>query len=271
MKAFGREPGGAAAAAAAVLFVVLAAGAAAAGRGGLGNGSGDGSGPQVAEKIVLDPSPASREIEPLLARLWASRFFRQNDAVRLEIINNRYAFFGPGSPVPPKGSKGLGCFSHTPGARDVIFLRKDLFSHFEVGMEGTELYKNVGERVLPVLVHEICHDLWANVLDDRERAAFAREGEDLIEEYCRAQTDAGQRLFLLRFGDDISDPRCRRSYAEIGDILAARLSRPLLAHELFPWLAERLFMTKTMIPKPLRKYYSCILADIPSADAETIR
>jgi len=265
-KALGSEPGGAVAAVAAALLV-LAAVAAAAGRGSPGSGGG----PQTAEKIVLDPSPASRAIEPLLARLWDSGFFRHNDAVRLEILNNRYAFFGPGSPVPPKGSRGLGCFSHTPGARDIIFLRKNLFSHFEVGMEGTDLYKDVQERVLPVLVHEICHDLWTNVLDDRERAAFAREGEELIEEYCRAQTAAGQQLFLLRFGDDISSPRCRRSYAEIEDILTARLSRPLLAHEMFPWLAERLFMTKTMIPKPLRKYYSCILAGVLSADAEIIR
>ncbi len=221
---------------------------------------------QAHERMVLEPSPGSRAIEPFLARLWDSGFFRRNDAVRREILNNNYDFLGPKGPLPPKGIKGLGCYSHSPGDKDTIFLRKDLFSRYEVGLEGITLYENEGRRVLPVLVHEICHDLWMNVLDDRERAAFAREGEDLMEEFCMAQTADGRRLFRIRYGDDIGDPGCRRSYSEIEGIRAARLPRPVGAHELFAWLAERLFLTKRTIPRPLRKYYSCILAGIPAAD-----
>lgn len=249
-----------------VLFL-LAGGAAAAGPGRDGSREGRPS----ERKIVLDSSPGSRAVEPILARLWDSGFFRQNDAVRLELLNNNYAFFGPGSPVPPKGTRGLGCYSRKPGQKDTIFLQKDLFARFEIGPEGLAAPVDMSRRILPVLLHEICHDLWMNILDERERAAFAREGSELMEQYCMAQTDEGQRLFQLRFGDDIADPRCRRSYSEIDRILAARLPRPLGAHELFPWLAERLFMTKAMIPKPLRKYYSCILAGVAATETETLR
>ena len=264
-KGFSREPaGGLVILAAAALFV--------AGTGWAGQRPAeDTPAPAAPARIVLDASPGSRAMEPLLARLWDSGFFRRNDAVLREILNNHYAFLGPGGPVPPTGSKGLGCYAHTPGDQDVIFLRRDLFSRFEIDMEGVTVFEDTSRRILPVLVHEICHDLWMNILDDRERAAFAREGEDLMDGYCLAQSADGRQLFLLRYGDDIADPRCRRSYAEIEALRDARMTRPVCAHELFSWLAERLFMTKRAIPRPLQKYYSCILAGVPCAAAGPVR
>jgi len=210
-------------------------------------------------------------MEELLARLWASGFFRRNEAVRLELLNNDYAFFDTGSPVPPKGNKGLGCFVRGKEGRDTILLRKDLFAYFEVGMEGVVEHRNVSRRTLPVLVHEICHDLWTNILDERERAAFTREGGDLMEEYRLAQTAEEKLRFLSLAGDDISDPRRLQSYSGIDGILAAHPPRTLLGHELFAWLAERLFTTKARIPKPLRKYYSCILSEVASDPTESPR
>ncbi|MCK7525155.1 MAG: hypothetical protein MZV64_49900 [Ignavibacteriales bacterium] len=41
-----------------------------------------------------------------------------------------------GGPKPPDGVRGLACFSKG-GRKDTIFLRKDLFAHFDVGLEGT--------------------------------------------------------------------------------------------------------------------------------------
>lgn len=248
-------------------LVVLAAGLAAAGPGGpAGKG-----GPQSADRIVLGPTPGARAVEPFLARLWDSGFFRHNDAVWRELLNNDYAFFGPDSPPPPLGVKGLGCYSRTPGRRDTIFLQKDLFSRLELGLEGITLYQDKSQRVLPVLVHEICHDLWMNVLDDGERAAFTREGQDLMEQYCLAQTADDRRLFLLYFGDDLGEAGCRRSYSEIDRLLAARAARPVCAHELFAWLAERFFVTKARIPRPLQKYYSCVIAAVPTTRADAVR
>lgn len=235
------------------------------------NGPGSPQNAGTGARFVLEPTPGARAVEPFLARLWDSGFFRRNDAVLRELLNNRYAFLGPDGPVPPQGSRGLGCYSHAPDGRDVIFLRKDLFSRFEIGLEEVTVYPSEDRRVLPVLVHEICHDLWMNVLDDRERAAFAREGQDLMEQYCLAQTPDGRRLFLLCFGDDLGEASCRRSYAEIDRLLVARADRPVCAHELFAWLAERLFVTKARIPGPLQKYYSCLIAAVPAAGSGGVK
>ena len=249
--------------AAALLLLAAAAGAA-------GRGTEDGPAVRAPEaRIVLGDTPGAKAAEPLLARLWASGFFRRNEAVLGELLNNNYAFFDQGGPLAPRGILGLACFSRTPGARDTIFLKKDLFAHFEVGLEGVLERPDVGGRVLPVLVHEIFHDLWSNVLDERERAAFSREGEAFMRDYRRAQTADETRRFLALAGDDAADPRCLRSYAGIGEILAANPTRAMCGHEMFAWLAERLFTTKAMIPCPLRKYYACVIAGIPTGTPGT--
>jgi hypothetical protein len=248
--------------AAALLLLAAAAGAA-------GRGREDGTAVRFPEaRIVLGDTPGAKAAEPLLARLWASGFFRRNEAVLRELLNNDYAFFDQGGPQAPKGILGLACYSRTRSARDTIFLKKDLFAHFDVGLEGTVERADVGARVLPVLVHEICHDLWANVLDDRERAAFSREGEAFMRDFLRAQTADETRRFLALAGEDTADPRCLRSYAGIGEILAANPTRAMCGHEMFAWLAERFFRTKAMIPCPLRKYYTCVIAGIPTGTSK---
>lgn len=249
----------------AAAFLLLAAASGAAGR-----GREDGPAVRAPEaRIVLGDTRGAKAAEPMLARLWASGFFRWNEAVLRELLNNNYAFFDEGGPAPPKGNKGLGCYSRTLGERDTIFLKRDLFAHFEVSLEGISERVDVGGRVLPVLVHEVCHDLWTNVLDGRERAAFCREVEAFMRDFQRAQTADETRRFLAVAGEDAADPRCLRSYAGIGDILAANPTRAMCGHEMFAWLAERLFTTRAMIPCPLRKYYACILAGIPTGPAGT--
>jgi hypothetical protein len=249
--------------AAALLLLAAAAGAA-------GRGREDGIAVRFPEgRIVLGDTPGAKAAEPLLARLWASGFFRRNEAVLREFLNNDYALFDAAGPNPPDGVQGLACFSKKNGRKDTIFLRKDLFAHFDVGLEGTVERADVGGCVLSFLVHEIFHDLWLNVLDDQERAAFSREGEAFMKDFRMAQTAEDKRLFLLLAGDDAANPRCLRSYAGIGDILAANPTRALCGHEMFAWLAERLFTTRAMIPCPLRKYYSCVLAGIPTGTAGT--
>jgi len=218
------------------------------------------------ERLALAASDASRAAAPLLAQLWDSGFFRRNEAVSLEILNNDYAFLERGGPIAPRGNSGLACYSRGREGKDTIYLRKDLFSHFEIRMEGVIKRPDIGPRVLTVLVHEICHDLWVNILDDGERAAFTRQGEKFVADYRMALTPEDKRLFLLRAGDDVPDPRRIRSYACLDGMVAAIPSRVLCGQELFAWLAERFFSTKAMIPKPLRKYYACILTGIPSGE-----
>jgi hypothetical protein len=220
------------------------------------------------QRVVPDASPGARALHSLLARLWASGFFKRNEAVERELLNNIYAFFDETSPRPPKGSKGLGCFAPGPDGTDTIFLRKELFARFEVTMDDVVIFPDACRRALPVLVHEICHDLWTHILDDAERASFCREGVDFMEEYRRAQTPEDRRLFLVRAGDDLADPGTLRSYAGMDEILNTLPPGALRGHELFAWLAERLFMTKSRIPKMLGKYYSSILAEAGSGPRE---
>ena len=236
---------------------------------GLGGAVGrEGDGPagsqQPGRRIALDPSPGGRAVEPLLARLWASGFFRRNEAVRQELLDNDYSFFDKGGPIVPKGNRGLGCYAQELGGKDTIYLSRDLFAYFTIGLEEVVIYRDISQRALPVLVHEICHDLWTNILDDTERAAFTREGLGFIEEYRMAQTAEDKRLFLMRAGEDVADPRALRTYSGLDGILETHPPRALCSHELFAWLAERLFTMKARIPAPLQKYYSCILADAPS-------
>ena len=221
-----------------------------------------GEGPRRPEKrAVFEPSSGEQALRPLLAKLWASGFFKRNEAVLREIRNNTYSFFDKDSPKPPEGVRGQGCCSRGPDGRSTIYLRKELLARFEVGLEGVAIYPEGTGRALPVLIHEICHDFWVNILDEGERVSFAREGGEFMEEYRRAQTAEDRRLFLARAGDDISDPGTLRSYAGIDWILATFPPRSMRGHEFFAWLAERLFTTKARIPKRLDKYYTCILDD----------
>jgi hypothetical protein len=262
-----RESGGPAALIAAALLLLTVRGGAAGGD----EGNPVGGPQQSAGRVVVEPGPAARTVAPLLARLWASGFFRRNEAVRLELENNSYLFFDEGSPAAPKGSKGWGCYTRSPSGEDIVYLRKDLFSHFELGLDGLVEHPRLGQKVLPVLVHEICHDLWMNVLDQRERAAFCREGDELMQEYLMALTAEEQRRFLLLAGDDAADPGGLKSYAGIEGFLSTKPPRAVCGQELFAWLAERLFSTKAKIPIPLRKYYSCIITGIAPVGEEARR
>ena len=255
---------------AAGLLVLAASSAASAFAAGAGDRGADSEGgPRAQEqRVVADPAAGGRAIQCLLAKLWASGFFKRNEAVERELLNNTYGFFDETSPRPPKGSKGLGCFAPGPNGGDIIYLKKELFARFEIRMDDVVIFPDASGRAMPVLVHEICHDLWTHILDDAERAAFCREGIDFMEEYRRAQTPEDRRLFLVRAGDDLADPGTLRSYAGMDEILNTIPRGALRGHELFAWLAERLFMTKARIPKMLGKYYSSILAEAGSGPRE---
>jgi hypothetical protein len=223
--------------------------------------AGEGGAQAQERRVVADPAAGCRAIQCLLAKLWAAGFFKRNEAVERELLNNTYAFFDETSPRPPRGSKGLGCFAPGHDGGDTIYLKKELFARFEIRMDDVVIFPDASGRAMPVLVHEICHDLWTHILDDAERASFCREGIDFMEEYRRAQTPEDRHLFLVRAGDDPADPGTLRSYAGMDEILTTLPPGALRGHELYAWLAERLFMTKARIPKMLGKYYSSILAE----------
>lgn len=249
----------------------MAAWLAAAVAGGLAagqDGTADAAARGPAGRFVREDSVGARTADPLLARIWTSGFFRKNEAVLREILNNDYGFFEPGDPVPPAGSKGWGCFFRRPGGRDAILLKKDLFAHVVVSIEETLVRSDTGTTASAVLVHELCHDFWTNILDESERSAFSREGEAFLRDFQRAQSDDEIRRFLALAGEDPADVRCLRSYAGIAAIVKAHPTRALCGHEMFAWLAERSFTKLGLIPCPLRKYYASILAGVPTGIAD---
>lgn len=206
-------------------------------------------------------SPASSAVAPLLVKLWNSGFFRRNEAVRGEINKIDYVFFDP---QPSLDKRGLACFVPGMGGHATIYLRRDIFAHFEIVMEGVFERQDLAPRILPILVHEFCHDLWTNVLDATERAAFAREGAEFVTDYLLTVTAEEKRLFLLRAGDGKVDLRRMRTYAGLDAMRKMYPPSVLCGQELFAWLAERLFTTKEKIPRPLAEYYVSILKGVPS-------
>jgi hypothetical protein len=217
---------------------------------------------QSRDHRVRGPSSAEAAVSPLLAQIWSSGFFRRNEAVRQEILNNEYAFFDRGRPLAGQEKGGLGCYSRGVGGKDTIFLRKDIFAHFDVRIEGVFDHHDLRPKILTVLVHEICHDLWTNILDERERMAFSREGREFVSDYRRALTADEKQFFLRWIGDDTPDLGRVQFFASLDGMLKTYPPSVRCGQELFAWLAERFFSTNAKIPKPLRKYYAGILTGL---------
>jgi hypothetical protein len=208
----------------------------------------------------IHASEGAEAVACLVTRLWDSGFFQKCDLVRDEILDNDYAFFGAGSSGASFEKKGMACFSQKRGRKDTIYLREDILAHFKVAMEGVFERRSVEPTVLKVLVHELCHDFWANILEDSERAYFAMDGEELIADYRRALTAEDKRRFLLRAGQHDQDPRRSRFLADFEDLLATYRPGLLAGPELFVWFGERAYAGTIEIPPSFRKYYAGIVA-----------
>ena len=138
-------------------------------------------------------------------------------------------------------------------------------------MEGVVENRDVRPKVLAVLVHELCHDLWVHVLDEGERAAFTREGMQFVSDYDLALTDEERRSFLLRAGEESSEPGRFRSYAPLAAMASAYPPRVLCGQELFAWLAERLFSAKGEDPEALAAFLRCIIAAVPPDEPSVLK
>jgi hypothetical protein len=186
-------------------------------------------------------------IPPLLRELWDSGFFRTGPIIREEILNNEYQKFDESAPQAVLRKSDVACYSRTSGRRDAIFLRKDVFAHFTVGLDGVAEQGQVGKKVRAVLVHELCHDFWVNVLDERERKLFALEAEEFVAGYRQARTKEEKRLY--------------RAFGGLNALIDAYPEPKLFGTELFAWFAERAYASKASIPDPFWKYYLNILAE----------
>ncbi len=221
--------------------------------------------------LEIRTSRGAEAVRPLVAEVWDSGFFKNNEIVRGEITNNDYALFGRESALAATNRSGLACFSRARGRRDAILFRADFVRYVKTTEVGLSEPAYPRKKILEVLVHELCHDLWDNVLDERERAMFAMEGEDFLADFGQAKTDEGKRLFLRKAGESDRAPADMRSFAGLDALIRLYPPERRFGAELFAWFGEQAFTGKGRIPAPFRKYFSGLFTDLGPGPSEDPR
>jgi hypothetical protein len=214
--------------------------------------------------LEIHASRGAAAVQPLVAAVWTSGFFRRNEVVRNEFANNDYAVFGKDSDLADSERNGLACFSKARGRRDAILFRADIVSYCRTTPEGLSEPAFPREKLLAVLVHELCHDLWENVLDAAERAMFAVEGEEFVEDFLQAKTEEEQRLFLQKAGEADPGPGDIRPYSGLEALVRSYPAESRFGPELFAWLGEQAYTRKSLIPLTFRKYFCGLFSDFTS-------
>jgi ankyrin repeat protein len=143
-------------------------------------------------------------------------------------------------------------------------LNANLFGHLEPAPKLPHMkkvrVKKLDKGIRPTLVHELFHDFWYDVLDQRKRFLFSVEAEIFFMELLLAKTELEKKQFLWELGINPQGNIDFESYEvlrEIQDIY--RMEK--LGTEIFAILAGRAYSGKTVIPKPFQKYYSMLLSD----------
>lgn len=224
---------------------------------GPGSSAGEATKP---DRLGLRISPGSGTAIGLLARLWDSGFFRRCPALRDEICDNEYAYFDPKSQLASLQKTGMACFCRGQEGKDTVYLREDIFDHYRVGVDGVFARRSVEEPALKVLVHELCHDFWINILDERERALFTADGAAFLDGYLQSLAAGEQRSYFLLAGW-----RGRRSdvaglCSELDTLIASYPPDLLCGAELFAWFGERAYSIGLRIPPAFRKYFARLIS-----------
>ena len=220
--------------------------------------------PNTPPSLKIHASRGAASVRPLVAAVWASGFFRCNEVVRNEFANNDYAVFGEESHLAVSERNGLACFSKARGRRDAVLFRADVVSYCKTTPEGLSEPAFPREKVLAVLVHELCHDLWDNVLDAAERAMFAMEGEEFVEDFLQAKTEEERRLFLQKAGEADPGPGDIQPFSGLEVLVRSYPAESRFGAELFAWLGEQAYTRKARIPVAFRKYFCGLFSDSPS-------
>jgi len=220
--------------------------------------------------ISLDPmarrgSTASQEtIEGLLFEIWDSGFFQKNDLVKEEILNNVYGVFRkPRTTLSEPGGRAY--FQSRGGQKDLLMLNARLFKHIEPTPKPAHMKKIVVRRlddnIRSTIVHELFHDFWNNLLDEKRRQLFTREAEMFFIELLPAEA-AEDVTHLL---DDFRYQRPEEALTKFFEVLHEL--REIYGHEkairteLYATLAGLAYSGVTIIPESLKKYYVGILSD----------
>lgn len=203
-------------------------------------------------------------IEDLLFKIWDSGFLRKNDLTKEEIQNNTYGVFRKSFKSGP-ASEGRAYYHRIEGGRDRLILSADLFGHLEMEINPAPwrgvILKPLDRRIRATIVHELFHDFWYNILDERKRYLFSSEAEIFFIELMMAKTEEDKLQFINN-----------SELGQQGEIYFERLKRLLEARELydqkkvfgtelFSIIAGRAYSGGIIIPRQFRKYYLSLLSD----------
>ncbi len=144
-------------------------------------------------------------------------------------------------------------------------LNAKLFGHLEPAPKPPHMdkisIKRLDRRIRATLVHELFHDFWHNILDERRRYLFSSEAELFFIELMLAKTDEERLRFLRNSGYTQPEEVHFDSFEVLLEIKEMYNPQKTFGTELYATLAGRAFSEVTIIPKQLRKYYLSIISD----------
>lgn len=206
---------------------------------------------QTADKIT---------IESLLAEVWTSGFLRKNELIAEEILNNNYGVFR-GDSESSSLENHRARYIKEKGEKDKVMLSTSLFSHFVLSSNRMTVHRTLDRRIKATLIHELFHDFWHNILDERKKFLFSIEAEIFFLEAMMAEKKQDKVMFLRNAGLNEPSKYDFKPYDELQDLKVNYTDQKFFGSELYSIIADRAFSGKMIIPKQLRKFYYGILSE----------
>jgi hypothetical protein len=201
-----------------------------------------------------------KTIESLLAQVWTSGFLRKNELIEKEILNNNYGVFN-GDSESSSLEMHRARYIKDKGGKDIVMLSTCLFSHFVLSFNRKAVHRTLDKRVKATLIHELFHDFWHNILDERKKFLFSIEAEIFFLEAMMAEKKQDKVMFLRNVGLNEPSPDDFKPYDELQDLKVNYTDQKFFGSELYSIIADRTFSGRMIIPKQLRKFYYGILSE----------
>jgi hypothetical protein len=199
-------------------------------------------------------------IEVLLTEVWGSDFFNwENPLLLEEILDNNYGIFE--CETHSEEMAQYRAFYKKEKTQDRIMLNKRLFRHFAASRGCGFRLRDMDRRIKSTLVHELMHDFWFNVLDDRLKEGFVEEAQVFLAEVSRAGSRSERIAFLKEAGYQNPAPSDFLPFAELEGLRDRYSAKELHGTELYSILADRAFSGHILIPRRFHAYYRDILSE----------
>ncbi len=228
------------------------------------------SGVKLYDDIKLNPrtrkgSLANKHsVETLLYEIWASGFLRTSDLTKEEILNNRYGIFRNAGEFGSV-SKGRAYYEQMEGQRDILMLNANLFGHLETipksALWGRTRFKKFDTRIKATIVHELFHDFWHSILDDKKKYLFSSDAEIFFIEITMARTEEERLQFLSSSGYSQPEEVNFENFRLLLDAKEMYNQKKVFGTELYAIIAGNAFSGVIIIPRQFRKYYYGIVSE----------